>query len=218
MNSHRSRISNGNFRRFRCLWFFREVPVAAVYGGTSCSLCLASCSGLPTFPYTKPRNLHSLLWAAILWLIWFFWGSVVFRSPLLKDLSSIPYVSEYPAISGVLIILYELLIICLSRRTGVYTWRFETRPRRLFPDHQFLGLFRIPLSMSDLRDVVSSTTATGKQHRLWGRSRLNGSKAVGREEWLYFRACSHVWLRLGVSQSQRWLGFRSWTEWPIALF
>jgi hypothetical protein len=73
-----------------------------------------------------PKTLHSVVWAAILWVIGFVWGSVGFTIWLLNGLPSIPYVSKYPAIGNVLLVLYVVLIIYISKkqiRVGVpYEW------------------------------------------------------------------------------------------------
>lgn len=47
-----------------------------------------------------PDNLgRALLYAVLIWLVGFVWGSVVFMTPSLKSVSAIPYVSSNPAIS-----------------------------------------------------------------------------------------------------------------------
>ena len=63
-------------------------------------------------PYKMGKVIaHSLL----LWVIGFVWGTIVFMVPTLKNISSIPYISQYPAISVPLIITYIILLIFLSR-------------------------------------------------------------------------------------------------------
>jgi len=46
----------------------------------------------------------------------FVWGSAVFIVPSLKNLSSIPYLSKYPAISFPLLITYIILLFLLVPR------------------------------------------------------------------------------------------------------
>ena len=41
----------------------------------------------------------ALIYAILLWLIGFVWGSIVFMTPALKTVARIPYVSSNPAIS-----------------------------------------------------------------------------------------------------------------------
>ena len=41
----------------------------------------------------------ALVYAVLLWLIGFVWGSIVFMTPALKTVARIPYVSSNPAIS-----------------------------------------------------------------------------------------------------------------------
>jgi hypothetical protein len=41
----------------------------------------------------------ALIYAILLWVIGFVWGSIVFMTPALKTVSAIPYVSSNPAIS-----------------------------------------------------------------------------------------------------------------------
>jgi hypothetical protein len=54
--------------------------------------------------------------AVALWAVGFAWGSIVFTVPQLMDLPSLPHVSKYPAISGVLLVLYIALAIFIVRR------------------------------------------------------------------------------------------------------
>lgn len=41
----------------------------------------------------------ALLYAGLLWVVAFFWGSIVFMTPALKAVPPLPYVSSNPAIS-----------------------------------------------------------------------------------------------------------------------
>jgi hypothetical protein len=45
----------------------------------------------------------------VIWLAGFVWGTVVFMTPALKGIPSIPWVSRYPAISFPLLLLFPLL-------------------------------------------------------------------------------------------------------------
>lgn len=55
----------------------------------------------------------------LIWIVGFAWGSLVFMTPALKGLASIPYVSRYPAISFPLLVVFPFLAlwfanICLA--------------------------------------------------------------------------------------------------------
>jgi hypothetical protein len=45
------------------------------------------------------RTGRAIAYAVLIWITGFAWGSVVFMTPSLKSVSSILYVSRYPAIS-----------------------------------------------------------------------------------------------------------------------
>jgi hypothetical protein len=64
-------------------------------------------------PY-KPGK--ALLYAVLLWLIGFVWGSIVFMTPVLKNMLEIPYISKYPAISAPLIVAYFIILFLLTRK------------------------------------------------------------------------------------------------------
>jgi uncharacterized membrane protein (DUF373 family) len=51
----------------------------------------------------------------LIWLIGFVWGSVVFMTPALKSIASIPYVSRYPAISFPILIIWLLIAYVLAK-------------------------------------------------------------------------------------------------------
>lgn len=55
-------------------------------------------------------------YAILIWVTGFFWGSIVFMTPVLKNVRPIPYVSSNPAISFPLLILWPILIYLLARR------------------------------------------------------------------------------------------------------
>jgi len=58
---------------------------------------------------------RALGYAVLIWVIGFVWGSVVFMTPALTNVSSIPYVSRYPAISFPLLIIWLLLVYPLAK-------------------------------------------------------------------------------------------------------
>jgi hypothetical protein len=63
-----------------------------------------------------PQRLgRALAFALLIWIIGFVWGSVVFMTPALKSLASIPYVSRFPAISFPLLIIWPLIGYVLAR-------------------------------------------------------------------------------------------------------
>lgn len=62
-----------------------------------------------------PQNPgRAIAYSLLIWIVGFVWGSVVFMTPALKSLPSIPYVSRYPAISFPLLILWVVLGFVLA--------------------------------------------------------------------------------------------------------
>ena len=61
-------------------------------------------------------TVRAVLYAISLWVIGFVWGSVVFMTPALKGVASIPYVSRYPAISFPLLFLLPVAAYVCARR------------------------------------------------------------------------------------------------------
>jgi len=57
----------------------------------------------------------AVLYAVLLWLIGFVWGSIVFMTPPLKTVAPIPYVSSNPAISFPILISWLLVTYLLAR-------------------------------------------------------------------------------------------------------
>jgi hypothetical protein len=51
----------------------------------------------------------------LLWLAGFVWGTIVFMTPAMKEMPSVPYVSRYPAISAPLLMLFPLLAWWFAR-------------------------------------------------------------------------------------------------------
>ena len=58
---------------------------------------------------------RALAFAVLIWIVGFMWGMVVFMTPALKGLPSIPYVSRYPAISFPLLLAWPILTYLLAR-------------------------------------------------------------------------------------------------------
>ena len=58
----------------------------------------------------------ALAYAVLIWLVGFVWGSVVFMTPALKNIPSLPYISRYPAISFPLLIICPFFAYFLARR------------------------------------------------------------------------------------------------------
>lgn len=61
------------------------------------------------------RMSRALGYAVLIWITGFAWGSVVFMTPALRNISPIPYVSRYPAISFPLLIIWPLIVYALAR-------------------------------------------------------------------------------------------------------
>jgi len=57
----------------------------------------------------------AFLYAVLLWLIGFAWGSVVFMTPALKAVSAIPYVSSNPAVSFPILFIWLLATYPLAK-------------------------------------------------------------------------------------------------------
>ncbi|HEY8186586.1 MAG TPA: hypothetical protein VIF64_10970 [Pyrinomonadaceae bacterium] len=63
-----------------------------------------------------PQRLgRALFYAVLIWITGFVWGTVVFMTPALKSISSIPYISRYPAISFPLLVIWPLVAYVLAR-------------------------------------------------------------------------------------------------------
>jgi hypothetical protein len=61
------------------------------------------------------KFVKALAYAVLIWIIGFVWGSVVFTTPALKSVTSIPYVSRYPLISFPLLVILPLVSYLLAR-------------------------------------------------------------------------------------------------------
>src|ERR1044072_3156843 len=58
----------------------------------------------------------ALAFAVLIWIIGFVWGMVVFETPALKEIPSIPYVSRYPAISFPILIIWIVVTYLLAKK------------------------------------------------------------------------------------------------------
>jgi hypothetical protein len=64
-------------------------------------------------PYQFGKSLgHGLL----IWIVGFVWGMVVFMTPALKDIISVPYITKFPAVTIPLLIIYVFLVHLLAKR------------------------------------------------------------------------------------------------------
>ena len=61
------------------------------------------------------RPIKALGFAILIWIIGFVWGSIVFMTPALKNVSAIPYVSRYPAISFPILLIGLVVTYLLAR-------------------------------------------------------------------------------------------------------
>lgn len=57
----------------------------------------------------------ALLYAILIWVIGFVWGSIVFMTPALKGVPAIPYVSGNPATSFPILIMWLVVAFVLAR-------------------------------------------------------------------------------------------------------
>jgi len=62
------------------------------------------------------RLIRALGYAVLIWIIGFSWGTVVFMTPALRNISAIPFVSRYPAISFPVLIIWLLIAYLLAGR------------------------------------------------------------------------------------------------------
>jgi hypothetical protein len=63
-------------------------------------------------PYKMGR---ALIYAVLLWVIGFVWGSIVFMTPALKTVAAIPYVSSNPAISFPILLIWPIVTYFLAK-------------------------------------------------------------------------------------------------------
>lgn len=61
------------------------------------------------------KPVKALMYAVLIWMIGFIWGSIVFMTPSLKSVSAIPYVSKNPAISFPILIIWIVVTYLLAK-------------------------------------------------------------------------------------------------------
>jgi hypothetical protein len=61
------------------------------------------------------KPVKGILYAVLLWITGFIWGSVVFMTPALKAVAPIPYISSNPAISFPILIVWIFLTWMLAK-------------------------------------------------------------------------------------------------------
>ena len=61
------------------------------------------------------RPLRALVYAILIWIVGFVWGSIVFMTPALKSFRAIPYVTSNPAISFPILFVWIFLAYLLAR-------------------------------------------------------------------------------------------------------
>jgi hypothetical protein len=63
-----------------------------------------------------PQKLgRALAYALLIWILGFIWGTVVFMTPALKSIASIPHVSRFPAISFPILVMWTVVAYLLAR-------------------------------------------------------------------------------------------------------
>lgn len=96
----------------------RTLTAVAVPGGDKWSPTDGSaggCCGWLSCLRTRPYKMGlALLFALLLWIVGFAWGSIVFATPSLQNLAAIPYVSRNPAISFPILVLWIFLAYLLA--------------------------------------------------------------------------------------------------------
>lgn len=66
--------------------------------------------------YKPYRPLKAIGYSFLIWAIGFAWGTVVFMTPTLSEITTIEHISKMPAITIPLLIAYLLLIPYISKR------------------------------------------------------------------------------------------------------
>jgi hypothetical protein len=61
------------------------------------------------------KPLKALAYGILIWVIGFVWGSIVFMTPVLKNVAPIPYISRNPAISFPILLIWLVLTYLLAR-------------------------------------------------------------------------------------------------------
>jgi len=57
----------------------------------------------------------ALMYAVVIWLVGFVWGSIVFMTPSMKTVPAIPYVSSNPAISFPILFIWLIVTYLLAK-------------------------------------------------------------------------------------------------------
>ena len=60
------------------------------------------------------KTIKALVYALLIWIVGFVWGSIVFMTPALKSVAAIPYVSKNPAISFPILLIWLVLTYVLA--------------------------------------------------------------------------------------------------------
>jgi hypothetical protein len=79
-------------------------------------------------PYKLGR---ALIFAVLIWIIGFIWGSIVFMTPFLKGVPAIPYISRNPAISFPILAIWLAVTYLLAKSYLKETRRQATEGLRL---------------------------------------------------------------------------------------
>ncbi|VVB95511.1 Uncharacterised protein [uncultured archaeon] len=64
--------------------------------------------------YMPYKSGKALLYAVLIWLFGFIWGTIVFMTPALMNIQTVPYISKYPAVSFPLIAAYFIILFILA--------------------------------------------------------------------------------------------------------
>ncbi|MGI8732426.1 MAG: hypothetical protein ACR2LM_03875 [Pyrinomonadaceae bacterium] len=63
------------------------------------------------------QPVKAFLYAVVIWVVGFIWGSVVFMTPALRAVAPIPYVSSNPAITFPIILIWTVRPSCWRAAT-----------------------------------------------------------------------------------------------------
>jgi hypothetical protein len=99
--------------------------------------------------YKSFRPLKAIGYSLLIWAIGFVWGTIVFMTPALSEISPIEHISKMPAITIPILIVYLMLIPYLSKR---YLENVADR----IAEATFLGV--IFLAINALLDLVMYLT------------------------------------------------------------
>src|SRR6266699_2162550 len=86
------------------------------FEGSQAQVCFVNNRGYKRryddMPYKTGK---ALIFAVLVWIIGFVWGSIVFMTPALKTVAAIPYVSSNPAISFPILIIWLVVTYLLAK-------------------------------------------------------------------------------------------------------